>query len=330
MIQTLTIATLLISSTTAPSEDSAQSELFALIGEARALAQESGETIWPGFSEAPDTILLISGEEEILLCHEGPAAGFTELASDPVTGCSQSVRTRVFPPNLLASFPAIDGVPSIVVGTPEATSRTPDAWMVTLVHEHMHQMQDAVPGQYQDLLALGLDGGDQSGMWMLNYPFPYADHQTAAEARSLADRALDALEESDPLLFHTKVRAYLTQRTLFLDSVSPGDRRYYELQVWKEGVARWTELAVTRASGMTNPHHANLAGQQIVRMRDELAALDLHQAGRVAFYALGSAEAEMLERLDTGWRRTYWLSPFDLGAVFDAIIPDAPPAASSD
>lgn len=330
MILTLAMAALLTNSATEPSEESVRSELFPLINEARILAEESGEAIWPGFSSAPDTILLISGEQEILLCHEGSAEGFVVLESDPITGCTQAVRSRVFPPSLLASFPAIDGVPSIVVGTPQATSRTPEAWMVTLVHEHMHQMQDAVSDQYQRVLALGLDGGDQTGMWMLNYPFPYANPQTATAARSLADLALEALEEPDPVLFRANVDAYLGQRALFLASVSASDARYYEFQVWKEGVARWTELAVTRDSGATNPRHANLAGQQAVRMRDDLAALDLPVSGRVAFYALGSAEAEMLERLDTNWRSAYWLSPFDLGGVFDAIMPEALPDASSD
>ena len=34
-------------------------------------------------------------------------------------------RARTFEPNLLAAFPAVDGISTIVIGTPEATGQDP-------------------------------------------------------------------------------------------------------------------------------------------------------------------------------------------------------------
>ena len=150
--------------------------------------------IWPGFAEAPFQILLIEDETETLVCGEGPGAGFTPAATDPATGCATATRERQFPANFLASFPAVDGIPTIVVGTPEATGQPATGWMFTLLHEHLHQMQDARPGAYEAVLALDLHDGDTTGMWMLNYPFPYDDPAAGAALLAWADAAIRALE----------------------------------------------------------------------------------------------------------------------------------------
>ncbi|OLF75473.1 hypothetical protein AWH62_06560 [Maricaulis sp. W15] len=305
-------------------------QLLEQIAVAQTINAEAGDIIWPGFADAPDSVLLIHGEQESLLCHDGPANGFARQTDDAETGCTLATRDRVFPPNMLASFPAIDGVPTIVVGTPEATGLTLDSWMMTLIHEHMHQMQDSQPGQYEQALALGLSGDDQTSMWILNYPFPYARAETIALARELADTALTVLAAPDRTALEAGFADYLDRRAAFLASVSEADARYYEMQSWKEGVARWTELAVMRESGRENPRHRQLAAGQLDRMIAELTQLDLEAQGRVAFYALGSAEAEMLERLDPSWREIYWQDLFSMGAAIAAVTPPALPAASSD
>ena len=161
---------------------------------ARAIADSVGERVWPGFSEAPFQILLIEGETETLVCGEGPGEGFTPAGIDPATGCETATRGRQFDPAFLASFPAVDGIPTIVVGTPQATGLTPSRWMFTLLHEHLHQMQDAQPGVWEGVLALDLHDGDTTGMWMLNYPFPYDDPDAGAALRALADAAAAALD----------------------------------------------------------------------------------------------------------------------------------------
>ena len=55
--------------------------------------------------------------------------------------------------------------------------------MLTVLHEHFHQLQQSQPGYFQGVEALGLSGGDQTGMWMLNYPFPYKTPAVAEQIR---------------------------------------------------------------------------------------------------------------------------------------------------
>ena len=301
-----------------------------LIREARTLTSQSGESVWLGFSHAPDSLLLIEGETEFLLCHEGDAAGFSAPVTEPVTGCTIRHRARQFPPNLLASFPAVDGVPTTVVGTPQATGRDSLAWTMTLLHEHLHQMQDAQPGAWQALEALDLDSGDQSGMWMLNYAFPYENAATVSAARSLADAAHAALDSADAGQLRSRFEDFLAARRAFLATVSPADARYYEFQSWKEGVARWTELAIARAGAHESGALATFARQQSDRLRSELRDLDLAQQQRVAFYALGAAEAELLEWAWPRWQHGYWDAPYNMGQLLDRALTGGTLAEASD
>lgn len=292
----------------------------ALIAQARGIVTRHGEQVWQGYATAPDSVLLIEGEQEFLLCHEGPAEGFTRLGEEPLTGCDQRIRDRVFPPGLLASFPAIDGAPTTVIGTLDATGRSAGEWVLTLLHEHFHQWQDAVPGLYEQALALDLSDGDETGMWMLNYPFPYEMPETVAAARALAGRALDALHTAGTPDFRPAALAYLDARTRFLATLSERDARYYELQAWKEGVARWTELAIARAGAGDDPYLLDQQQTQEARMQRGLETVDLADQGRVAFYALGSAEAEIINGLWPDWTGAYLDNAYDMGALFQQAL----------
>lgn len=284
-------------------------EPLALYARARETVEAHGDALWPGLAEAPFRLLLNDGAREFLVCGEAPG-DFEPAGRDRETGCSIAQRDARFSPNLMATFPLF-GVSTIVIGTPDQTGQTPRAWQQVLLHEHMHQFQDSHPdSSYAAVMALDLNGGDETGMWMLDYPFPYSDPSIAAAARSLADAAIIALA-ADSADFDTAFDQYVLARTRFSARLEAADRRYYEFQVWKEGVARWVELALARLAGDSDE-----ADRQIARMLDELETLSLPDWQRVAFYALGSADAELLERRDTRWRERYFDQPFRLDILF--------------
>lgn len=284
-------------------------EPLALYARARATIETHGDALWPGLADAPFRMLLNDGEREFLVCGDVPD-GFEPAGTDAATGCSLAAREARFGPNLLATFPLF-GVSTIVIGTPEQTGQTPRAWQQIVLHEHMHQFQDSHPAaSYAAIQALDLHGGDETGMWMLNYPFAYDDPATAEAARSLADAALAALD-ADADGFDTAFNAYAGARAAFIAGLTEADTRYYEFQAWKEGVARWVELALARLEGDTDE-----AARQEARLRQELRDLSLPDWQRVAFYALGSADAELLERRGADWRTAYFDQPFQLGTHF--------------
>ena len=113
-------------------------------------------------------------------------------------------------------------------------------------------------------------------------------------------------------------------RRAFLDGISEADARYYDFQVWKEGTARWTELAIARAGAGANADLARIAQTLDEDMISAVQSVDLAAQNRVAFYAMGSAEAEILEHLNPAWRARYLAEMYDMDALFDfALEPDA-------
>ena len=285
---------------------------MALYAEARAVVDRQAGALWPGLNAAPFRMLLIDGGQEYLVCAD-PVEGFEAAGTDTETGCTVQTRTAQFDPALLATFP-VAGVSTVVIGTPDSTGQSPQAWRQTLLHEHMHQFQDSHPASsYAAVLDLDLHGGDQTGMWMLTYPFPYTDPGVAGAGRQLADAALAALEASDTA-FPSALQTYIAARQAFLDRLSDADARYYEFQAWKEGVARWSELALARLDG-----DAAETARQHERLISELQTLSLPDQERVAFYPLGAADAELLERAGPDWRAGYFNHPFRLAPHFTAL-----------
>ena len=311
---------LLIALTFACSESIAQNQidLRELILKARTIAERHGDEVWSGYTAAPFGVLLVEAETERLFCHEGPAEGFEDRGIDAVLSCPSGTRPTSFPTNLLASFPAVDNVPTIVIGTPDATSLSPDAWILTLLHEHFHQLQYSWPGYYPGTASLDLAGGDESGMWMLNYPFPYERDETAKSFHVMADRLIATLNAIGSDEFAGALQRYWLSREAARNTVSDADWRYIELQFWQEGVARWTESAVSALSSELSDA-TDAARRRIIT---ELSTLDLPSQKRAAVYPIGAAEATILEAGGSDWRETYWSEPFSLGPKILELVDD--------
>jgi imidazolonepropionase-like amidohydrolase/phosphohistidine phosphatase SixA len=275
---------------------------FALVAAARTDLAKTSRDLWPGWDETPFSLLLIEGEQEHLLCHPGVVAGFSEPEPEPSTGCSVQARPRQFPPALLAAMPAFGLPATIVVGTPDATRKSPAAWRATLLHEHFHQHQWTFQGYAERVNGLALSRGDQTGAWMLNHPFPYAD---AAVGRSFAVAALALRRavEAPAQQRRTALRDYLSARDALASAVSADDWRYFEFQLWQEGVARWTEIAAASLSGDPAVREVGRALRESVL--SELQRPDLKASGRGAVYALGAGEALLLEACGSRWRPRY-------------------------
>src|SRR5262249_55366021 len=149
---------------------------------------------------------------------------------------------------------------------------------------------------------LGLARGDMTGMWMLNYPFPYTrpevkDH-FASMSRALA-QALRARQEPD---FGDKFAAYVESRKKFRSLLSADDYKYFAFQVWKEGIARYTEYHLAElAAAEYKPSKEfrelkdyrtfkEVARDILSDMEKELASVQLDKAKRTVVYNFGAAE----------------------------------------
>jgi hypothetical protein len=208
-------------------------------------------------------------------------------------------RSRTFPPGLLAAMPVFGPPSVIVVGTPEATGRTHAEWTVTLLHEHFHQHQTAFPDYWARVEALDLSGGDETGMWMLNYDFPYQQPEVRARFAAAGAALTRAIASSTP----ARVAAYRRARAELGSVLGPRDSRYLDFQAWQEGVARWTEITAAENAG--DPRLREVGRAKRAATLKELSAADLARDKRGALYALGAGEAMLLEACGADWKARY-------------------------
>jgi hypothetical protein len=298
------------------------------VSEARRLADEVGERVWPGWSNTSFPILLVTDSLEFLIDHPRPDDSFARIGHDSLLGSDIWSRARRFPPTLLATFPAVGGIATVVIGTAERTHKPTTAWVLTLLHEHFHQWQYGQPNYYADVARLDLSGGDNTGQWMLDYPFPYDStpvQESLAALGAAVGQALDAPSARRRSLMPAVVRA----RERLERSLSPADYRYLEFQLWQEGVARYIEYAAARAASPEGPAdmlrgikdvepYGHAAERMLEQQRQDLARPDLSHARRVAFYPLGAAIAQLLDRTRASWKQTYASHPFSLAALLRA------------
>jgi len=295
------------------------------LAEAEALARRVADRVWPGWAGTPFPVLLVTDSVEFLVGSPGSDPGFVRSGFDSLLGQEVWTRPGRFPPTLLATFPAVAGKPTVVIGTAERTGKASTAWVITLLHEHFHQWQTSRPGYYEGVTALGLARGDTTGQWMLKYAFPYDSAPVQASVRRLATalrRALDAPAASR----RDALAAVVAARDELRSRLSPDDYRYLEFQFWQEGVARYVEYASLKAAAegqagaafRSLPDYEPYAAVLERRrhdLRQELDGLALARDRRVAFYPLGAAIALLLEQSRRGWKREYAERPFALASL---------------
>ena len=287
------------------------------------LATEVQDKVWPRWNEIPAPLLLVTDKAEFLIHHPAPPKDFNKITEDIY------IRPRQFPTNLLATFPAF-GTPSvIVIGEPASTSsKTSTAWLITVMHEHFHQLQNAQPGYFQAVEDLGLSHGDKTCMWMLNYPFPYDKPEVSRAFMGVRDLMLDALNEANRDKFAQLAEEYIAQRKSFFAQLSPDDHKYLAFQLWQEGIARYTQIKVAESAAQyqPSPEYAALPdfesfGAHAFHARkdtlDELRKSDLSKSKREVVYAWGAAEGLLLDRRRPEWRDEYFSHPFSLDSYFE-------------
>jgi hypothetical protein len=267
--------------------------------------------------------MLVTENTEFLTHHPAPPKEFTKVDG----GFYE--RPRQFPTALLATFPAFGPPSVIVIGEPKNTeSKTSTPWLVTLMHEHFHQLQNAQLDYYKGVESLGLSHGDQSGMWMLNYAFPYENPQVAEGFGHLRDLLLTAVSEKDDVAFAKLAKQYASQRREFLAQLSADDHKYFSFQIWQEGIARYTQImaAETAVSYQASEEYKALpdfesfvayAARARRETLDELKHADLAKGKRVVFYSFGGTEGLLLDRLDPKWKSEYFLRMFSTDSYFE-------------
>lgn len=298
----------------------------ARLAEAIRLGEAFRDRLWPGWGRTPVPILLVADSAEFLVDHPRPGPEFQPLGYDTLLGREVLWRPRRFPPGMLATFPAVGGLATVVIGTASGAGKSSVDWVLTVLHEQFHQWQFSLPDYYRRTEALGLARGDTTGQWMLRYPFPYDSAPIRQAARRLGEALVLALD-LPPDRRAEALRRTVSARDGLRAILSAADWRYLEFQLWQEGVCRYLEYAAARAAGRSGPSFSAFrrlsdhepyeaaAVRGRTRLRQELAELDLGRQRRVAFYALGAAMALLLEESRPDWKLAYADGRLELAAM---------------
>jgi hypothetical protein len=296
------------------------------LAEAFRMGETLGDKIWKGWNTAPFAVLLVTPDNEFLIRHPQPSTDFTLIGYDSLLRSNVYFRKRTQQINFLATFPAVGGVSTIVIGEAENTSKkTSTPWVITVLHEHFHQWQSSQPNYYADVNALNLSGGDQTGMWMLNYAFPYKDAQVNERFNALCKLLTETLQAKKKSDFSAKLKEYLLARQAFRLLLAPNDYKYFSFQIWQEGIARYTEWRVANlAAGKYKPTKAFRALPDYTPLKEvadailtkqilaTLPTLQLEQSERNVFYPFGAGEGLLLDRVNRKWHDRYLMEKFNV------------------
>jgi hypothetical protein len=286
------------------------------IREAVIISEKYGEQIWSGIGMTTFAIVLVTDSIEFLVFHPAPTPDFSLSEHDSILNAKIYWRKRQFSKGLLATFPAVGGVNCIVAGTPVNTGKNTTEWIITLLHEHFHQYVYSQPDYYTSVEKLDLSGSDQTGMWMLNYPFPYSKQGVAKQYNKYVLFLSKAVSGY-------KIKDYLNQRKKLKEKLKPADYRYFSFQLWQEGIARYTEYKFLEAMKTYQPSQEIAAMDGFISFADykeklyadeirNLQQLKLPDGQRVCFYASGFAEGILLDKVSPTWRENFLKNKFYL------------------
>jgi hypothetical protein len=293
------------------------------IKEAINIADHYGNKIWTGMNETPFVVLLVMDSVEFLFNHPYPSADFKLSEEDKILSAKIFYRKRQYSKSFLATFPAVNGVNCIVVGTPENTGKNSTDWIITLLHEHFHQYQYIRKDHYASVAALDLSGGDQTGMWQLNYPLPYDSEPVFTQYTKYANALSKAVASVDTKDFKTLLNEFITERKELIGLFTSADYRYFSFQLWQEGIARYTEYkflqllddytVATEVSQMTDFVPFRKFKEEFLKLHlSSVTALKFEKEKRICFYDIGLAEGILLDKLNPQWRSQYFNKRFFL------------------
>jgi hypothetical protein len=286
------------------------------IKEAMNICKQYGDSIWPGINAVPFALTLVTDSVEFLVNLPSPSGNFIDLGYDSLLGSKVYCRKSVFSKHFLATFPAVAGINTIVVGTPENTGKNSTDWIITLLHEHFHQYANSSPDYYAAVAKLDLSGGDKTGMWMLNYPFPYSDSTVIVQYKKYTTALSKTMQSAGTDSFKSNFSEYASERRSFERALKPSDYRYFSFQIWQEGIARYTEYKFLELLDTYSPakevsdlpdflpfkrYREEFYRDQLRRLTD----CDIAKGRRTCYYAAGFAEGLILDKLNPSWREKY-------------------------
>ncbi|MEF8850331.1 MAG: DUF192 domain-containing protein [Candidatus Bipolaricaulota bacterium] len=286
-----------------------------MVKQSRGLIVKHGNKIWPGFGVNPAPVLLRSGENDYLLGHPEPPAGFKKVKGKP----NLHVKEGHLLPRPAATVHLVDGTWSVVMpareefigwvrdetGNPNFQLSKAD-YLQTLIHESFHAHQISTLGGPEGVPTFGFSGlagalqkqlreggwwgGRASKIGELLVRGLNADD--LSRVRNLVNRALNLTENGSKTL----TSAVLS----FEDHIQ-----------WLEGTARYAGTrTIMETYGNDSGPEEKIDLQPPSRVRSNLlnqltSPLSGPTPVRDRLATMGAVKAMILDRLYPGWKKDF-------------------------
>lgn len=277
------------------------------------LGKSLKEGYWPDWASTPFSILLVTPQNEFLIGHPNASNFSSTYYSDSIFKEDIYYRPASFPLNMAATFPLIDRFPVIVMGDIDHANFGKSRWSWTLLHEHFHQFQMLSDGYFQKTNELDLARDSTDFMWQLNYPFPYEDMKIGRIIDEMCSILVKSWEDEE-----VSISKYFKLRNELKKSISEKDYRYFNFQVWQEGLPRYLEVALVKeaiSSGYTPLNE--LLEEYNKEINQALKDPDFSNRKRILYYSLGAAEWNLIDKSLKDWKSSYLERPFEVDYLFE-------------
>ncbi|MFH1195660.1 MAG: hypothetical protein V1720_08085 [bacterium] len=206
---------------------------------------------------------------------------------------------------------------AVVMGTPSNLEITNEEWVIILLHESFHYLQDINTIENQIKLKNELFGMDKP--WNLKYPFPYENENVTGIITNLGELLhksfIDGLDEEDKL----ELAGKFNELKSILDKIDPKHYKYMIHEIEKEGLAKYTEYQLIKfaKSGYKSllefSELPNSEGYDALFDDEELLSHYINRIkfcgkgvkGRMIFYFLGEGFALFLDKVTPDWKVNY-------------------------
>jgi len=319
--------------------DIADSQLL-LVREALQVVRTVGDGLWPGWSRSSKATLIIDETAEYLMNYPetDPPPGF-QLTSRRFMGRAIYRRPRQLPSTLRTAFP-IAGIPAAVVGSWRTDVESPNEWVVTLVEQWFRVMQ-LDHGEQRKVDGLHLTDHEIPA-WQLNMTFPFDDPEVGNALLLLGQALYDfwatgaRLPREGQRDFSAETAWAALQNLRTVVRLKYGDQayKYFQLQTWREGVARYSGIVaareVARAEILNDyvevrgfdklPEHQSYAQMWEENLSSRFWLIRTSgqpgERDRTTFPAIGHGIAELLDAINPHWKERY----FEPGVWLDDLV----------
>lgn len=288
---------------------------LTLIKYSRDLIVKYGNEIWPGFGDHVSPILLRSKENDYLLNHPEPPAGFKQVKGKPNLQVKEG---HLLPQPTATAYP-IDGRWSVVIPTKVELIRwvrdemgnsdfqlSQEDYLQTLIHETFHAYQ---------MRSLG--GPDEFPTFGFSIPSRALQKRLSEEAwweartGEIGELLAQGLKVEDLSGVRSQVTRMLKVSENGSEKLNPTVLAFEDQTEWIEGTARYAGTrAMMEAYGDNSDLDIGIEIQLPSRVRSNLlnqltSPLSGPTPVRDRSAAMGAVKAMILDRLYPGWKKGF-------------------------